>query len=79
MKTIKLSEAKAHLGQYLRAAEEGEEFVISNRNRPIALLRGVQDVDRGVRPKLGLMDGRVRIPDDFDAPLGEFERNWYGE
>lgn len=79
MTTIKLSEAKAHLGAYARRVKEGESFIISDRNRAIAQLVALPPPDQGVQPVIGLFDGQARIPDDFDQPLPEFETLFYGE
>lgn len=78
MESIKLSEAKAHLGRYAQAAARGKKIMITDRNRPMAVLTAVDEAPRGIRPKIGLMDGRISIPEDFDAPLEDFERDFYG-
>jgi len=80
MTTIKLSTAKAHLGRYAREAAERKEFLISDHNRPIAKLTAVTEINprQGITPQLGLMEGQMRIPDDFDAPLEDFEADFYG-
>ena len=79
MTTIKLSEAKAHLGDYASRAARGETFLISNHNRPVAQLIAPPDDKLGVRPILGLLRGKAIIPDDFDEPIPEFEKDFYGE
>lgn len=78
MDTIKLSEAKAHLGRYAREAAKGKRILITDRNRAMAVLSGVEGHGKGIRPRLGLMNGQARIPDDFDAPLEELEADFYG-
>ncbi len=77
MTTLKLSEAKAHLGSYARKASEGEHFIIAERNRPIAMLTPCVDESKGIRPVLGLLKGQLSIPTDFDAPMEEFENDFY--
>ena len=77
MDTIKLSEAKAHLGRYTREVAKGKQITITDRNRAVAILSGVSSALTGIRPKVGLMDGKVSIPDDFDAPLKGFEKDFY--
>ncbi|MFK5921528.1 MAG: type II toxin-antitoxin system Phd/YefM family antitoxin [Verrucomicrobiota bacterium] len=77
MTTLKLSEAKAHLGSYARKAAEGEHFIIADRNRPIAMLSPCDDDNKGVQPILGLMKEQASIPDDFDAPMEPFENDFY--
>ncbi len=78
MKTIKLSEAKAHLGRYAREAARGEVIIITDHNREMARLTGQPDGLAGIRPKVGLMEGEARIAEDFDAPLSTFETDYYG-
>lgn len=78
MDTIKLSEAKAHLGKYAREAANGKRILITDRNRAMAVLAGVEPEFSGIRPQVGLMQGRARIPEDFDAPMRDFENDFYG-
>jgi antitoxin (DNA-binding transcriptional repressor) of toxin-antitoxin stability system len=78
MTTIKLSEAKAHLGRYARKAAQGQQFIIADRNTPLAIIGPAPQPDSGIRPKLGLMTGQATIPEDFDAPLESFETDFYG-
>ena len=78
MDSIKLSEAKAHLGRYAREAAKGKRILITDRNRAMAVLSGVDPELSGIRPRVGLMEGKARIPDDFDAPLEEFEKDFDG-
>ena len=78
MTTIKLSEAKAHLGRYARQAAKGQKFVIADRNKPVAIIGPAPQPEVGIRPKIGLMSGKANIPNDFDTPLNEFENDFYG-
>lgn len=78
MKKINLSEAKAHLGRYLKAASSGERIVIADRNRPIAELVAIH-VTKTKKPKPGILAGKFTVPDDFNSPLIEFESDFYGE
>lgn len=77
MTTLKLSEAKAHLGSYARKAANGESFVITDRNRPVAMLTPYPNEQLGIKPSIGLMEGMASIPEDFDAPLKDFENAFY--
>ena len=79
MTTIKLSEAKAHLGRYAHQAAQGQQFIIADRNKPVAVIGPAPQPDVGIRPKIGLMTGKANSPDDFDAPLEHFENDFYGE
>ncbi len=79
MTIIKLSEAKAHLGRYAHKAANGQQFIIADRNKPVAVIGPAPQPDSGIRPKLGLMAGQATIPNDFDAPLSDFENDFYGK
>jgi prevent-host-death family protein len=36
MKSVKIAELKDHLSEHLRAVEQGDEVIVTDRNRPIA-------------------------------------------
>ncbi len=69
MEKINIHDAKTRLSQLVERAEAGEEIVIARAGRPVARLAPL--MPRGGPRKLGLLDGRFRIPDDFNAPLPE--------
>lgn len=78
MKKINLSEAKAHLGRYLKAASSGERVVISERNRPMVELVAIS-APKTKKLKPGILAGKFSVPDDFNSTLKEFESDFYGE
>lgn len=41
MQEVKIAELKARLSHYLRLAENGEEILVKDRERPVARLTGV--------------------------------------
>jgi prevent-host-death family protein len=41
MKSVKIAELKDKLSEYLRAAEAGDEVIVTDRNRPIARISPV--------------------------------------
>jgi len=67
MKQINIHQAKTELSKLVERAESGEEIVIARAGKPAAKLVPLTKA-RG-RRRLGLLDGRFRIPDDFNAPL----------
>ena len=67
MKTVNVHEAKTHFSRLLDRAQEGEEIVIAKAGRPVARLGPL--VRGGTKRRLGLLDGKFRIPDDFNRPL----------
>ena len=67
MKSVNIHEAKTHLSRLLELVELGEPVVIARNGRPIARIVPYRSETR--RP--GGLKGKIRIGDDFDAPLPE--------
>ena len=67
METVNIHDAKTRLSSLIERVEAGEEIVIARAGRPVARLAPL--VSRRRRRKLGALDGRFRIPEDFNAPL----------
>ena len=79
METVNVHEAKTHFSRLLDRAQAGQEFVIAKAGRPVARLGPL--ARRGRKRRLGLLDGKFRIPDDFNQPLADeviaaFEGRW---
>ena len=66
MKTVNVHEAKTHLSRLVDRAQEGEQIVIAKAGRPVARLGPF--VRSGTKRRLGLLDSKLRIPDDFNRP-----------
>lgn len=64
---LNLYEAKTSLSKLVDRAAAGEEIIISKAGRPMARLCPL--VARPARRQPGGWQGKVRISDDFDAPL----------
>ena len=73
---INISEAKAKLSKLIDMVYHGEEVVIAKNNLPIADL--VKHKPSGAR-KLGLMEGKIDIPDDFIEESDEINEMFYGK
>ena len=69
MKQVNIHQAKTGLSQLVERAEAGEEIIIARAGKPAAKLVPLTKV-RG-RRRLGVLDGKFKIPDDFNAPLPE--------
>jgi len=69
VKTVNIYEAKTRLSQLVAEVASGEDVVIARAGRPVARLTRLQKTAR--KRRLGLLDGRFRIPDDFNRPLPE--------
>jgi len=63
---VGVHEAKTHLSRLLERVEGGEQIAIARRGEVIARL---VPASSGRAPVLGLDEGRMVVPDDFDAPL----------
>jgi prevent-host-death family protein len=67
LETVNIHEAKTHFSRLVERAEHGEEIIIARSGRPVARLVPLEDVEK---PRVfGRMRGKIRIADDFDAPL----------
>jgi prevent-host-death family protein len=67
VKTVNIYEAKTRLSQLVGEAASGRDVVIARAGRPVARLTRLQSTDR--KRRLGLLDGRFRLPGDFNRPL----------
>jgi prevent-host-death family protein len=67
METFNLHEAKTHFSRLVDAAAAGEEIIIAKAGKPTARLVPLALGARNRR--FGALKGKIRIADDFDAPL----------
>ncbi len=67
MKNVGIREAKANFSKLLRDVAAGEEITITKSGLPIARLIPIQQPRS--RNFLGIERKRLRVPQDFDAPL----------
>lgn len=68
---IGVFDAKTRLSELLDKVSRGRVYRITRRGKVIAELRPVADQDR--RPRFGADRGRLRIGDDFDAPVPDLK------
>jgi prevent-host-death family protein len=66
---INIHEAKTHLSRIVDEVAAGSEVIIAKAGKPMARLTPLAGLPRAKR--LGLLKGKVRVPDDFNAPLSE--------
>ncbi len=64
---VNIHEAKTHLSRLLHRVLAGEEVIIARSG--VAIARLVPIVPKKKKRSLGGAKGKIRIPDDFDAPL----------
>ena len=77
METVNIYDAKTRFSQLVDKAAAGEDVVISRHGKPLVRLTQLAEPTRRVR--FGVLEGKVKVADDFDAPLpgnvlAEFER-----
>ncbi|WER50434.1 type II toxin-antitoxin system Phd/YefM family antitoxin [Cupriavidus sp. WKF15] len=67
MQTVNIHEAKTHLSRLIEEVAAGEEVVIAKAGKPMAR---IVPFDKPKSPRrLGGLKGKIRMADDFDAPL----------
>jgi prevent-host-death family protein len=66
MVEVGVHEAKTTLSELLRRVAEGEEVTITHGGKPVARL---VPVPRRFRRQLGLDEGLLTVPEDFNDPL----------
>jgi prevent-host-death family protein len=77
VKIVNLHEAKTTLSQLVEQVENGEEVILARAGKPVARVVAIRSTGRRT---LGQWRRRVRMSDDFDAPLPEAElAAWFGE
>jgi len=66
---INIHEAKTHLSRIVDEVAAGAEVIIAKAGKPLARLSPL----KGLRKpkKLGLLKGKIKVPEDFNAPLDE--------
>jgi prevent-host-death family protein len=67
MKTVNLHAAKTHLSRLVDEAAAGEDVVIAKNGKPLVKLVAIPSGTR--RKGFGALKGKIRVADDFDAPL----------
>lgn len=72
MKTVNIREAKTHLSKLIESAVNGEPFVIAKAGKPLVRVEALKDEDRKETRRLGFLQGRFRVPEDFDR-MGQSE------
>jgi prevent-host-death family protein len=77
VKIFDLHEAKTTLSQLVEQVEAGEDVVLARAGTPVARIVPLR---RAESRELGRWRGRVRMADDFVAPLPDDElAAWTGE
>ncbi len=66
MKTVNMHEAKTHLSRLVDEAAKGEPFVIAKAGKPLVKVVPLDAPVPGRKRRIGFMEGRIKVPDDFD-------------
>jgi len=67
MTTVNIHEAKTHLSRLVDEVAAGAEIIIAKAGKPMARLAPIAAPVR--KKRLGLLKGKFKVPDDFNAPL----------
>ena len=68
---INIHEAKTHLSRIVDEVAGGAEVIIAKAGKPMARLTPITSGPR--KKKLGLLKGKIKVPDDFNTRVGQFE------
>lgn len=69
METFNIHEAKTHFSKLVDAVMRGEEIMIAKAGKPAVKLVPISPQKPELR--FGVLKGKIRIADDFDAPLSD--------
>lgn len=78
LKTLNIYEIRSRFSYYAKQVMRGKSFLIAVRNRPFAELRPLP-AKTPRKLVYGVLEGMFTVPEDFDAPLPEFESDFYGK
>jgi prevent-host-death family protein len=67
---VNMHEAKTNLSKLVEAAERGEDVLLARSGKVVARIVALQPTRTR---QLGQWSGKVRMAEDFDAPLPEGE------
>ena len=64
MRTVNIHAAKTQLSRLVEAAAAGEEIIIAKAGKPVARLCPLAEPKP--RRRLGILNGKIHVPDNFD-------------
>ena len=67
--TYNIQEVKVHLSRLLKEVASGEEVIIAKAGKPIARISQIEK--SGPKIRFGVLKGKVKVSEDFDAPLSD--------
>ena len=66
---VNIHDAKTQFSKLIELTQAGEEFIIAKAGKPVARLIPISQEPR--KRQLGLLDGAIQVPDDFNASVPE--------
>jgi prevent-host-death family protein len=73
MQILNIHAAKTHFSRLVDEVAGGEEIIIARAGKPVARLVPLTARQDPPKRALGILSGRLPLPDDFDAPLSNEE------
>jgi prevent-host-death family protein len=67
MKTVNVHQAKTQLSRLLEEVAAGQEIVIAKAGKPVARLVSLRAASK--KRQLGILEDKLTVPPNFDAPL----------
>ena len=77
MQIINIHQAKTQLSKLIEKTQNGEDVVIAKAGKPVAKLIAYKEPLKS--RKLGLLKGKIHVPDNFDDEDEEINKLFYGE
>lgn len=68
MRMVNIYEAKTHFSKLVNAVAKGNEIIIAMAGKPVAKLGPIK---KKPMRRFGVLKGKIKIADDFDAPLSD--------
>ena len=68
---VNMHAAKSSLSRLVKRAAAGEEILIANHGKPIAMLSRIPTTHKKI--PWDVFKGKIQMTDDFDAPLDELK------
>ena len=72
MQNVDINQAKKRLPELVQKTISGDEIIITKGGQPIAKLVGIPKQEK--QRQFGTAKGLIKISDDFDKPLEDFQR-----
>lgn len=70
-------DAKTNFSRLIDKVLEGKEVIIAKAGKPVAKI--ITYKEKTAPRKLGLLKGKISVPDDFDEENQEINKIFYGE